>query len=107
MAKKRADEKTLEVQQERENFRYMLSTTMEAIGIYEDGICVELNDSAVDMYGYDSKDQILGRSALDFVAPSSRDLVVKNIQDEYLEAYEINALKADGTEFPVLVKVNS
>ena len=107
MAKKRADEKTLEAQQQKENFRYMLNTTMEAIGIYEDGKCIELNDSAVEMYGYENKAQILGRSALDFVAPSSRELVMRNIGSEYSEPYEITALKADGSEFPVLVKGNT
>ncbi|MEA3370583.1 MAG: ABC transporter substrate-binding protein [Campylobacterota bacterium] len=107
IAKQKADEKTLEAQQQKENFRYMLSTSMEAIGIYEDGLCVELNDSAVEMYGYDNKEQILGRSALDFVAPSSRDLVMKNIQAEYSHSYEINALKANGEEFPVMVKGNT
>ncbi len=107
MAKKRADEKTIEAQQQRKNFEYMLSTTMEAIGIYEDGKCVELNGSALEMYGYKNKNEVLGRSALDFVAPSSRKLVMKNIQSEYAEPYEITALKADGIEFPVLVKGNT
>jgi len=105
IAKKRADEKTIEVQQEREKFKYMLSATMEAIAIYEDGVCIELNNAAVEMYGYNNKDQILGRRALDFVAPSSHKLVLRNIHREYAEPYEITALKADGTEFPVSVKV--
>jgi len=107
MATKRAEEKTMEVQQERENVKYILNITIEAICIYEDGICVELNDSAVEMHGYENKEQILGKNVLNFVAPSSRELVMKNVQSEYTEPYEIIALKADGTEFPVQVKGNT
>ena len=103
-AKDRAEEKSVEAEYQRKNFEYMLNTTMEAIGIYEDGICVELNDAAVEMYGYENKEQILGRNALEFVAPSSRNLVVQNITASYSEPYEIKALKSDNSEFPVLVR---
>ena len=104
MAKKRADEKTLEAQQQKENFKNILNTTMEAISIYEDGICVELNDSGMEMYGYENREQVLGKHALEFVAPSSRDLAVKNISSGYSEPYEIRGLKSDNTEFPVLLR---
>ena len=107
VAKKRAEEKAEEAEYQRENVNHMLSTTMEAIGVFEDGLCVEINDAAVEIYGYDNKEQILGNSALILVAPSSYDLVASHIKNGYAEPYEMTSIKADGTEFPVLVKAST
>jgi PAS domain S-box-containing protein len=82
----------------------MLDRTMEAVGIYENHICIETNDAAVEIYGYDSKEQMRGKKAIHFIAPSSRKLALKYMRDVYTKPYEIMALRADGSQFPVLVK---
>ncbi len=82
----------------------MLNRTMEAIGIYENHKCIETNDAAVKIYGYNSKDEMIGKKAIHFIAPSSRKLVLKYMRDVHTEPYEAMALRADGSEFPVLVR---
>jgi len=82
----------------------MLDRTMEAIGIYENHKCIETNDAAVEIYGYSSKDQMIGKKAIHFIAPSSRKQVLKYMRDIHTESYEAMALRADGSEFPVLIR---
>ena len=82
----------------------MLDRTMEAVGIYENHICIETNNAAVEIYGYESKEQMLGKKAIYFVAPSSRKLALKYMREVYTKPYEIMALRADGSEFPALIK---
>jgi len=82
----------------------ILDGTMEGIGIYEDGKLTDVNSAAVAMYGYESKKEILGKSPFQFLTSSSQELAKKNIARNYPEAYEVTALKKDGSEFPALVK---
>jgi len=82
----------------------MLDRTMEAIGIYENHVLIETNDAAVKVYGYDSKEQMLGKRSIHFVAPESRRMVAKYMRDVYTEMYEARALRKDGSSFPVLVR---
>jgi len=84
--------------------REMLDRTMEAIGIYDSHILIETNSAALDIYGYSNKEQMLGKNAMHFIAPSSRRLVAQYMRDVYEKPYEIIALKADGSEFPALVQ---
>ena len=85
----------------------MLNVTMEAIGIYEEGVLIDVNSSAVKMYGYESETELLGKSLFLFIAPSSQELVKKNIERNYQEAYQIMSLRKDGSEFAALVKGSS
>ena len=85
----------------------ILDVTMEAIGIYENGVLIDFNHSALKMFGYKSGEEILGTSPFMLISPKSHSIVQQNIGKNYLEAYEVIALKADGTEFPALVKGSS
>ena len=82
----------------------LLNTTMEAVLIYENKICVEVNSAAVEMFGYKNREEILGTIALNLTSAASRVIVTKNIQREHTEAYEVDGLKANGEKFPILVK---
>jgi len=71
----------------------------ETIAIVDHGVVVEVNPRVKTMFGYDVEDAI-GRSALEFVAPDSRELVAHNIRTGYREGYEALALRKDGSTFP-------
>lgn len=45
-----------------------------------DGIVTETNRSAVEMYGFDSRDDILGKSVFEFIANDYRDTAVMNLR---------------------------
>ncbi len=71
-----------------------------------------VNQAWVDMFGYDDVSEVLGKSALDFVAPGDRDLVRKyaKLRSEGKEApssYEIKGLRKDGTTFDMEMRVST
>jgi PAS domain S-box-containing protein len=67
------------------------------------------NQRAVEMLGYDSKDDILGRPILGFVAPEQRELVGERTEERLagldpLSRYEVKLLRKDGST--ILVEFN-
>jgi PAS domain S-box-containing protein len=71
----------------------------ETIAILDRGVVVEVNPRVRTMFGYDVEDAV-GRSALEFVAPASREMVAHNIRTGYPASYEALGLRKDGTTFP-------
>jgi PAS domain S-box-containing protein len=86
-----------------ENFERLLSSTIEAIAIFRDGLCIEANETAVKMFGYANKDEVLGRPIIDFVAPDSHEISKEKWQID-ADPYEANMLRKDGSTFPALVQ---
>jgi PAS domain S-box-containing protein len=97
--RKRGEEALRESQ---ERFRRLSETTHEGIVIHEGGLVLDANPQAAAMLGYEVS-QLIGRDALDFIAPESRDLVLEHMAAGYEEAYEVLFLKKDGTTLPVEV----
>jgi PAS domain S-box-containing protein len=69
-----------------------------------EGTIIEMNEAMVKMHGYSSKEELLGKSAVDLVAESDRDRVVKQGVEALkanhgIEAIEYRVVRADGTEF--------
>ena len=56
------------------------------------------------MHGFASKDELLGRSALELIAPRDREKIAASmrqaLEEETIRGLEYTLLKADGTEFP-------
>ncbi|NQY93005.1 MAG: PAS domain S-box protein [Campylobacteraceae bacterium] len=93
----------ISLQKSVESFEGMLNSTMEGILLHEDGICIDVNEVAVNLLGFKSKDEILGQEVLNFVAPTS-SMVVKSKMLINYEPYEIEMMKNDGTQFEALVQ---
>ena len=101
---------TLLRQQERElkikntEFQSIFNETLNTVAIFENNVCIDINESGVRMLGYNHKDEVIGRSALEFTVPSMHKLVVNKMQKIDGIPYELRLLKKDGEEFPVLLK---
>ncbi|RXJ54604.1 hypothetical protein CRV04_11250 [Candidatus Marinarcus aquaticus] len=80
------------------SFKSLVNSTMEAILIHKDGVCLDVNDVAVKLFKYDKKEEMVGKEFLHFVAPSSQKIVQYNMEKE-TEPYEIEFLKKDGSSF--------
>ena len=52
------------------------------------------------MFGYELSD-LIGRNALEFSAPESRDFFLRKIRSGYEQPYEAVGLRKDSTAFPV------
>ncbi|MGD9185761.1 MAG: PAS domain S-box protein, partial [Desulfobacterales bacterium] len=81
-----------------ERYRALADATFESVFISENGICIEANQMATKMFGYDY-DELIGVFGTDVIAPESKELVRHNMLSEYEEPYEALALRKDGTTF--------
>ena len=83
-----------------ERFRELVEATFEGIVIHEKVKILDTNPSFARMFGYELK-QVIGAYALEFVAPKSRALVMKNMLSQSKKQYEVIGLKKDGTLFEI------
>jgi PAS domain S-box-containing protein len=85
-----------------ERFKYFTEASFESIFFSEDGVCIEQNPAAEIMFGYTSEEAI-GRLGTDWIAPESKDLVMKNMMQNVTEPYEAVAQRKDGRTFPARI----
>jgi PAS domain S-box-containing protein len=85
-----------------ERFRLLSNASFEGIAISDQGHVLDVNEQLAKFLGY-KPEEIIGMSALNFVAPESRELVLNQIASGHDIPYEHMALKKDGSIFPVEV----
>ncbi len=81
-----------------ERYRALSDATFEAIFISENGICIETNQMATEIFGYEY-DELIGIFGTDVVAAQSKKLVKHNMLSGYEEPYEAIAQRKDGSTF--------
>jgi PAS domain S-box-containing protein len=86
-----------------ERFSRLSESAFEGIVISDGGKVFDVNDQLAKILGY-KPEEMIGKTAMEFVAPESRELVMKNIQSGIEGSYEHYALKNDGSIFPVEVQ---
>ncbi|WP_345993168.1 diguanylate cyclase [Sulfurimonas sp. HSL-1716] len=96
--------RTQELLDKNREIEHILDTTMEGILIFHNSICINANKSAIEIGGYDSKIDLIGRTIEEVVADEYKELVKENIQRNYMKPYEIMGVKKDGSTLPCLVK---
>ena len=69
----------------------------------EKGIILDINRQLAHMLGY-KQTELVGKNALDCVAPESRDFVIHNIRSGFEEPYEHLALKKDETNQNISIR---
>ena len=90
--RKRAEEALRESE---ERTRGLADAAFEGILISDEGQILEVNRALLGMFGYEEH-EVVGRSALQFVAPEYRDLVRRNLLSDHEEPYEIVGLDRAG-----------
>jgi two-component system sensor histidine kinase/response regulator len=93
--RKKSEEALRESEQ---RFRILTDASLEGITILERGQILEANRACAEMFGYELS-EIVGKSALEFIAPEYVDLVRQNISSGYEQPYEAVGVKKDGTRF--------
>jgi len=93
------------LRESREELRKMFESVTDGISVVDlNGIITEANQRVVEMHGFASKDELLGKSAFELVAPCDHDKIAKNmrkaIKQGTVKGVEYTLLRADGTEFP-------
>lgn len=84
-----------------ERFRALTEATTDGLVFHDKGQIVDVNPALVLMFGYEDASEMVGRGLLEFVAPVSRELVLKQVQSDSPQPYEAFGLRKDGSVFPV------
>jgi len=100
--RKRAEEALRESQ---EKLWWMFESVTDGLLVIDlNGVIIELNEKAVEMHGFSSKDELLDKSAIELVAPHDHKRIATNmrkvIKRGAIRDIEYTLLKADGAEFP-------
>jgi len=83
----------------------MFESVTDGISVIDlKGSITEVNQRAVEMHGFSSKDELRGKSAFELVAPRDHEKIAahmkKAIKQEAIRGVEYTLLRADGSEFP-------
>lgn len=99
--------RTQELLDKNHEIEHILDTTMEGILIFHNSVCINVNRSAMQLGGYTSKADLIGHKMEEFVTDEYKELVSKNIEENYTQPYEIMGIRKDGSTMPCLVKGHS
>ena len=80
------DERMLRENEER--FHQLADSTFEGIVIHDQGKILDVNQSILKMIGY-GYDEVIGTDVMRYVAPASRELVLRSMQSGYDRPFEI------------------
>jgi len=86
------------LQESEDRYRALSNASFEAIFITENGICIDANQKAAEMLGYEFE-EIIGTFCIDFIAPESKELAKQNMLSGYEEPYEAIMQRKDGSTF--------
>ena len=92
-----------QVKESLQSFEVLLNSVMEAIFVFEKNICIDVNDVAVEMFGYNSKEEMIGLKIDDFAYKNNLSIVKEKFKDD-VSPYEIKAVKKNGDVFDILAK---
>jgi len=86
-------------------FRTIVETSPDEITMADlEGRIQKISQRTLQMHGFDKKEEIIGKSALDLIAPEDHPRAIKNIQktldNGYVPNVEYTFLKKDGSTFP-------
>lgn len=88
-----------------ERFKILSNATFEGIIFSENGKIIDANDQFVQMYGYKSSEEIIGKNLIDdFVVEEQKSLARKFVRLSVAKPWEVDTFKKDGTIITVETK---
>ena len=60
---------------QRQKFKQLIGFAIEGLVVSHKGRVIEINEQALKIFGGDNKEEILGKSMFDFIAPESKELI--------------------------------
>ncbi|MFO7773558.1 MAG: PAS domain S-box protein [Dehalococcoidia bacterium] len=100
--RKKAEE---ELAKGEEKLRKMFESVSDGVSVIDlEGIITEVNQRTMEMHGFNSRDELQGRSAFELVAPGDHERIAANMKKAItqggIRGVECTLLRADGSEFP-------
>jgi PAS domain S-box-containing protein len=97
IAERKKAEEELKLSEER--FKQLSNLTFEGILIHDKGMIIDTNQSLLEMFGY-KREEVLGKSIFEIALPKEyHEEVIGYFQSKFVEPYEIEGIKKDGTRF--------
>jgi PAS domain S-box-containing protein len=98
-------EKVREIKESAEKLRSVFDSSPDAIAVFDlNGRIIECNQAKVTMYGFSSKDELIGKSAFELISPKDRQktslMMEETLKTGLLKNIEYTSLTKDGREFP-------
>ncbi len=88
------------LKESQERFERLVQVTREGVLIHENAKVVDANPALAQMLGY-TREEMLKKTGFDLLAPESHELARLHMLEGSSEAYEVLALRKDGSVFPI------
>jgi PAS domain S-box-containing protein len=86
-----------ELRESEERFRQLTEAALEGVLIHEKGVIVDANPSLCRLTGY-TLEELVGQNVLDLlVANESRDIVIRHIESDAADTYQVIGLRKGGS----------
>ncbi|MEA3512240.1 MAG: HAMP domain-containing sensor histidine kinase [Campylobacterota bacterium] len=85
-------------------FKAVVNSTIDAMFIFENDICTELNQEALVILGYDSKQEILNKHIFDIFTHVSKDHQNELLDDKIDHMFEDFIISKSGKSYEVQIK---
>jgi PAS domain S-box-containing protein len=107
--RKRAEEA---LQESEEKYRSLVENSIDGIAIVQGPEIRFVNQALLEIFGYQSEDEIVGHTFTDFISPEFRNLMAERARarekrEDTPSHYEFKALRKDGTEFDAEIAVST
>jgi PAS domain S-box-containing protein len=100
-----------ELSEPKEKIKRIFESVTDGITITDiEGNIVDLNDKALQLSGFGTKVDIIGRNAFEFICERDLERAMENMENllkqEVVGSANFNLLKADGSEYPTEISAN-
>jgi PAS domain S-box-containing protein len=101
--RKKAEE---ELRESEDRFKKLSSFTFEGIIIHDNAIAIDVNQSTINILGYD-KAEIIGMNLFTVIHADYHDLVKENIVKQVAPPYQILLIRKDGSTFDAEIQAQN
>jgi rsbT co-antagonist protein RsbR len=101
--RRRIEELEQKLSTSEQKLRLLISVTNEAMAILDQGIVVDVSDEQEALLGY-KREEVIGQSPAVFVAPESRERLLRAMREGIETPYEVTVIRKDGTSFLAQVR---
>lgn len=85
------------------NFKYLFNHTIEAIILFENNKCIDINFAALELFGFKDKESAIGMDLAQIIEKNSINVDLEKAEMQSQDSYELNAITQSGKVFPILV----
>jgi PAS domain S-box-containing protein len=85
-------------------FKVLSDATFEGVVILRDGIVIEANQSAAELYGYNNPQELIGVNIRQHLTSQSLEVLQRRRSEGSQGSYEVMVVRKDGAHLPVIAR---